>query len=96
MKHRVIRLLYYYKYNSRKASFGINFCSGSGGGLSWRGSQFRQEASVGRALKVQVPALYCVTLGKFLPLSEPVSALQNKGKASLAGRLCDGVQKYVA
>lgn len=46
MKYRIIRLLYYYKYNSKKAYFGISFFCFRESELFWGGNQFSEEARV--------------------------------------------------
>lgn len=99
MKYGIIRLLYYYGYNSRKTYFGTSFFY-LRSELFWGGSQFSEETRSARAwivqsARVQVPTLYCVTLDKSLYLSEPVSMLKKEGNASLAGLLWDNVHEFV-
>lgn len=57
MKYSISRLLYYYKYNSRKTYFRINFFWLRGSELFWGGSQLSKEARVVRALKIQSDSL---------------------------------------
>ena len=46
MKYRIIRLLYYYKYDSKKAYFGISFFLFQGKGAVLGRQSFSEEARV--------------------------------------------------
>lgn len=75
MKYRIMRLPYYYKYNSRKVYFGTNFLCFRGSKIFWGGSQFCKETRGVRALQVQWDSLGsspCFVLCDLRQVSSPL------------------------